>query len=68
MIDMAEYTLTLSSDEDYRLIRKILKAFDGASIRPNDRYTIEDAYEEVNSGKIKGPFHSTGELMADLLK
>ena len=44
---MAEYTLTLSSDEDYRLIRKILKAFDGASIRPNDRYTIEDAYEEV---------------------
>lgn len=29
-----EYTLVLQSQEDYHLIEKILKAFDGASITP----------------------------------
>lgn len=31
---MASYTVTLKNDEDFRIITKILKAFDGASITP----------------------------------
>ncbi|MDE6023630.1 MAG: hypothetical protein K2G13_09040, partial [Muribaculaceae bacterium] len=65
---LMEYTLTLQSQEDYLLIKKLLKAFDGASIRPQkDRYTIYDALEEVRQGKLVGPFHTTEELMKDLL-
>ena len=65
-----EYTLTLQSQEDYRLIKKLLKAFDGASIRPTRKSTtshIERALEEARTGKTVGPFHSTKELMEDLL-
>ena len=63
-----EYTLTLQSQEDYNIIKKLLKAFEGASIRPNtDRYDIYDALEEVRQGKIVGPFHTTEDLMASLL-
>ena len=64
-----DYTLTLNSDVDYRLIKKLLKAFDGASIRPAQKSApvIEEALEEVETGKIVGPFKSTRELMDDLL-
>lgn len=64
-----EYTLTLQTQEDYRLIKKLLKAFDGASIRPikSTRSHIEEALEEARTGQIAGPFHSTQELMEDLL-
>lgn len=72
---MAEYTLTLRSDNDYRIIKKLLKAFEGASIRPlrpqgenSHRYGIKEALEEAKAGKIVGPFNSTEDLMADLLK
>ena len=63
-----EYTLTLQSQEDYRVIKKLLKAFDGASIRPQrEKYTIDDALEEARQGKVVGPFHTTEELMSSLL-
>ena len=66
---MAEYTLTLHSEEDFRLIKKILKAFDGASIRPvaTKKSSIEISLEEARSGQIAGPFNSVEDLMADLL-
>ncbi|MDE5887474.1 MAG: hypothetical protein K2H46_07805 [Muribaculaceae bacterium] len=32
---MTEYTLTLNSESDYRILKKILRAFDGATIRRN---------------------------------
>ncbi|MDE6381115.1 MAG: hypothetical protein K2L11_11650 [Muribaculaceae bacterium] len=31
---MAEYSLRLESEKDYRIIKKLLKAFEGASITP----------------------------------
>lgn len=63
-----EYTLTLQSQEDYHLIKKLLKAFDGASIRPpKDQYTLYDALEEARQGKVVGPFHTTEDLMKSLL-
>ena len=63
-----EYTLPLKSQEDYRLIKKLLKAFDGASIRPQrEQYTIDDSLEEARQGKVVGPFHTTEDLMASLL-
>lgn len=63
-----EYTLTLQSQEDYHLIKKLLKAFEGASIRPQrEQYTIDDALEEVRQGKVVGPFHTTEDLMESLL-
>lgn len=64
-----EYTLTLQSQEDYRLIKKLLKAFDGASIRPLSKPTshLEQALEEARTGQTVGPFHTTQELMEDLL-
>lgn len=66
---MANYTLTLSSDEDYRLIKKLLKAFDGASIRPakDFGYSIEKALEEARNGDVVGPFSSVDDFMKDLL-
>ncbi len=66
---MAEYRLTLSSDEDYRLIKKLLKAFDGASIIPSNTQKphIEVAMDEVRAGKIVGSFNSVQDFMADLL-
>ena len=64
-----EYAVTLQSLEDYRLIKKLLKAFDGASIRPLRKNTphIEEALEEARTGQTVGPFHTTQELMEDLL-
>ncbi len=63
-----EYTLVLQSQEDYNIIKKLLKAFDGASIRPqNESYSIYDALEEARNGQVVGPFHTTEELMASLL-
>ena len=40
-----------------------------ASIRPlhSKKYGIEEALEEVRSGKLVGPFNSTKELIAELL-
>ena len=66
---MAEYTLTLHSQADYKVIKKILKAFDGASIKPikKRKSSIEISLEEARKGDVAGPFHSTEELMKDLL-
>ncbi len=66
---MAQYTLTLKTQEDYKFIKKLLKAFDGASIRPVEtrKSHLEKVLDEVRQGKVVGPFHSTEELMADLL-
>ncbi len=65
-----EYTLTLKSNEDYRLIKKLLKAFDGATIKPvrKRRSSIEMSLEEAENGDIVGPFSSVEDFMADLLK
>ncbi len=65
-----EYTLTLKSNEDYRLIKKLLKAFDGATIKPVRKrgYAIEDSLKEVENGDVVGPFSSVEDFMADLLK
>ena len=51
------------------MIKKLLKAFDGASIRPLRKNTphIEEALEEARTGQTVGPFHTTQELMEDLL-
>ncbi len=66
---MAEYTLTLKSENDYKIIKKILKAFEGAKIKPlkSTNYTIEEAFEEVKKGEIVGPFNTVDEFMKDLL-
>lgn len=64
-----EYTLTLQSQEDYRLIKKLLKAFEGASITPvrKRKSSIEISLEEARQGKVAGPFNSVDELMKDLM-
>lgn len=66
---MASYTITLKNDEDFRIIKKILKAFDGASIIPvrNKKSHLEMVMEEVEAGKVVGPFKSVESLMRDLL-
>ena len=64
-----EYKLTLQSQEDYRLIKKLLKAFEGASITPvrKRKSSIEISLEEARQGKVAGPFNSVDELMKDLM-
>lgn len=64
-----EYTLHLKSEEDYHIIKKILKAFEGATIQPmnTNRTHLEKALEEARKGEIVGPFCSVKELMDDLL-
>ena len=66
---MAEYTLRLESEKDYRIIKKLLKAFDGASITPvrKRKSSIEISLEEARQGKVVGPFNTVDELMKDLL-
>lgn len=66
---MAEYTLRLESEKDYRIIKKLLKAFEGASITPvrKRKSSIEISLEEARQGKVAGPFNSVDELMKDLL-
>lgn len=66
---MAEYTLKLESQKDYRIIKKLLKAFEGASITPvkKRKASIEISLEEARQGKVAGPFNSVDELMEDLL-
>ncbi|MBD5357961.1 MAG: hypothetical protein HDR88_13285 [Bacteroides sp.] len=66
---MLEYTLTLKTEEDYNIIKKLLKAFDGARIYPREKteYTIEDAFDEVKNGDVVGPFNSVEDFMKDLL-
>lgn len=66
---MADYTLTLKNEEDYRLIKKLLKAFEGASIRPQvkSKSQLELSLEEARRGEIVGPFNSVKDFMDDLL-
>lgn len=66
---MAEYTLTLKTSSDFQIIKKLLKAFDGASIRPvkSSRYTIKEALDEADNGEVVGPFKSVDDFMKDLL-
>lgn len=65
-----EYTVTLNSTADYRLLKKLLKAFDGASIKPAKKrsaYTLEDSLKEAKNGDIVGPFSSVDDFMDNLL-
>ncbi len=64
-----EYSLTLQSRQDYLLIKKLLKAFEGASIKPisKRKSSIEISLQEARDGKVDGPFYSTKELMNNLL-
>lgn len=66
---MLEYTLTLQAEDDYYLIKKLLKAFDGASIRPvkKRKSSIELSLEEARNGLVEGPFYSAKDLMDNLL-
>lgn len=66
---MAEYTLKLESEKDYRIIKKLLKAFDGASITPvrKRKSSIEKSLEEARQGKVVGPFNTIEDLIKDLL-
>lgn len=66
---MANYTVTLSSEEDFFILKKILKAFDGASIAPSRsrKSHFEVAMDEVRNGDVVGPFNSVESLMKDLL-
>lgn len=65
-----EYSLTLQSKEDYRLIKRLLKAFEGATIKPvvKRRSSIEISLEEARHGKVEGPFYSSKELLDNLLR
>lgn len=66
---MAEYTLSLRTESDYRMIKKLLKAFDGASITPVHRGkgSLERSLNEVKNGSVVGPYNSVEQLMSDLL-
>lgn len=66
---MAEYTLTLQTASDYRMIKKLLKAFDGAKITPvHPRKTsLDRSLDEAKNGEIVGPYNSVDQLMTDLL-
>jgi len=64
-----EYTVTLNSSADYRVLKKLLKAFDGATISPvrKRKSSIELSLEEARQGKVVGPFYSVDDFMKDLL-
>ncbi len=66
---MAEYTLSLKTAADYRIIKKLLKAFDGAKITPvrQGKGSLERSLEEADKGDIVGPYDSIEQLMNDLL-
>lgn len=66
---MTEYTLKLESTKDYQIIKKLLKAFEGASITPvkKRKSSIEISLEEAQKGKVEGPFDTVEELMKNLL-
>lgn len=66
---MLEYTLTLNSREDYRVLKKILKAFDGASIKPvrKRKSSIELSLDDARKGNVVGPFYSVEAFMKDLI-
>lgn len=67
---MASYTITLKNDEDFRIIKKLLKAFDGASIIPvrTPKKHLDTIMDEIESGQVVGPFDSVESLMKDLLE
>ena len=66
---MAEYTLSLRTASDYRMIKKLLKAFDGASITPvrRNKGSLKRSLEEAKNGSVVGPYNSVEQLMSDLL-
>ncbi len=66
---MPEYTLRLESEKDYKIIKKLLKAFEGASITPikKKKSSIEISLEEARKGKTEGPFTTMEDLMENLL-
>lgn len=64
---MSEYILILQSEEDYRLIKKLLKAFEGASIRPYGKSNIESDREDEKEKKEEIPFKSTKKVVDDIV-
>lgn len=66
---MASYKITLKNEEDFHILKNFLKKFEGASIIPvRTRKThFETAMDEVQNGKVVGPFKSVESLMKDLL-
>lgn len=66
---MAEYTLTLRSEEDYDLIKRLLKHFEGASIRPchPSATHLEESLKAAERGEVYGPYTSAKEMLDDLL-
>ncbi len=66
---MAEYTLRLESEKDYKIIKKLLKAFEGASITPvkKRKSSVELSLQEAREGKVEGPFNTVEDLMKNLL-
>lgn len=66
---MASYTITLKNEEDFQIIKKILKAFEGATIKPiqKKKNNLEQVMDEIESGDVVGPFYSVESLMKDLL-
>ncbi|MDE6299290.1 MAG: hypothetical protein K2M10_06570 [Muribaculaceae bacterium] len=57
-----QYTLTLESEEDYTIIKKLLKAFKGASIRPlrfkDGKVMDKETYEcETLKDRLMEGFH-----------
>lgn len=66
---MTSYTVTLKNEEDFQILKKLLKAFDGASITPakSKKSHLDIALKEVSEGKISGPYKTVDSLMNDLL-
>ncbi len=66
---MAVYTITLQSTEDYLILKKLLKAFDGAEITPmrSKKSHLDISLDDARCGRKAGPFSSVEALMSDLL-
>lgn len=66
---MTSYTVTLQNEEDFNLLKKIIKSIEGATITPmkQKRSHLDTSIEEAEKGEISGPFDSVQSLMKDLL-
>lgn len=66
---MTQLTLTIEDDSILKLIKKILKAFDGVKITQQTKRRkpgIEEAYEDIRAGRV---YHAKNvdEMFAQIL-
>lgn len=70
---MTQLVLNISDPSVLPTLKKVVKAFNGVSIAPKSKEKkakcgLDEALEDIEAGRISGPFNSFDEVYAHIMK